>query len=302
VIVVYYLDAELFLIDKSVMDLTPLQAGAFSLVSLALAWGLYEAACRTAFAKQEFALVITAYIFLIALTYAFTHVLSGRGAFNQIGAIIGTIMVANVFLNIIPNQRKTVATLIAGGMPDPAFGLQGKQRSVHNNYLTLPVILLMISNHYPLLYATKYNWVIVAIVLALGPIIRHFYNSRHAGRGSPWWAWGVAAVGMVAIAWLSSAGPRDAKVSGATPSFKMVEAIISARCSPCHAAEPVWANIATAPRGIILDDGEHIRRNARLIGSNAAWSNAMPPGNITEMTADERAALAAWLDAGTPEK
>jgi uncharacterized membrane protein len=302
VIVVYYLDAELFLIDKSVMDLTPLQAGAFSLVSLALAWGLYEVACRTAFAKQEFAFVITGYIFLIALTYAFTHVLSGRGAFNQIGAIIGTIMVANVFLNIIPNQRKTVATLIADGMPDPAFGLQGKQRSVHNNYLTLPVILLMISNHYPLLYATKYNWVIVAIVLALGPIIRHFYNSRHAGRGSPWWTWGVAAVGMLAIAWLSSAGPRDAKVSGAAPSFKAVENIVAARCSPCHAAEPVWANIATAPRGILLDNAEHIRRNARLIGRNTAWSNAMPPGNITEMTADERAALAAWLDAGAPEK
>jgi uncharacterized membrane protein len=300
VIIVYYLDADLFLVDKSVMDLTPLQAGLFSVVSLALAWGLYEAACRSAFAKHELAFVISGYVFLVALTFAFTHVLSGRGAFNQIGAIIGTIMVANVFLNIIPNQRKTVAALIAGRKPDRALGIQGKQRSVHNNYLTLPVILLMISNHYPLLFATRYNWIIVAIVLALGPIIRHFYNSRHAGKGSPWWTWGVAAAGMIAIGLLSAAGPRDTKTGAATPNFKTVENIISSRCSPCHAAEPVWAAIPTAPRGILLDDAEHIRRNARLIGRNAAWSNAMPPGNITEMTPDERATLAAWLDAGEP--
>jgi uncharacterized membrane protein len=302
VVIVYYLDADLFLVDKSVLDLTPLQAGLFSLVSLALAWGLYEAACRSAFAKHELAFVITGYIFLVALTFAFTHVLSGRGAFNQIGAIIGTIMVANVFLNIIPNQRKTVAALIAGQEPDPALGIQGKQRSVHNNYLTLPVILLMISNHYPLLYATRYNWVIVAIVLALGPIIRHFYNSRHAGEGSPWWTWGVAAAGMIAIGFLSAAGPRDAVTGAATPNFKAVENIISSRCSPCHAAEPVWASIPTAPRGILLDDAEHIRRNARLIGRNSAWSNAMPPGNITEMTPGERATLAAWLEAGATGK
>ena len=301
IIIVYYLDAELFLVDKSVMDLSPLQAGTFSVVSLALAWLLYEAACRTVFAKKELAFVLTGYVFLVALTYAFTHVLSGRGAFNQIGAIIGTIMVANVFLIIIPNQRKIVADLVAGRIPDPERGLQGKQRSVHNNYLTLPVILLMISNHYPLLYATKYNWVIVAIVLALGPIIRHFFNSRHAGHGSPWWTWGVAAAGMMAIAWLSGAGPRDATTGTApTPNFKTVVNIVSARCSPCHAGEPVWANIAAAPRGIVLEDADHIARNARLIGRNAAWSNAMPPGNVTEMTPDERAMLAAWLDAGAP--
>ena len=317
VVVVYYLDAELFLIDKSVMDLTPFQAGAFSLASLALVWMLYESACRTAVAKRELAFVLTGYGFLVALTYAFTHVLSGRGAFNQIGAIIGTIMVANVFLNIIPGQRKTVAALTAGEPADPELGLQGKQRSVHNNYLTLPVVLLMVSNHYPLLYATKYNWVIVAIVLALGPVIRHFFNSRHAGKGSPWWTWGVAAAGMIAIAWLSGAGPRDAQIGPATsgmvqsgtatagaaaPGFRTVENIVSARCSPCHTAQPVWADIPAAPRGILLDSADHITRNARLIGRNAAWSNAMPPGNITEMTPGERATLAAWLDAGAPGK
>jgi uncharacterized membrane protein len=308
VVIVYYLDADLFLVDKSVLDLTATQAALFSLVSLVLAWLLYEGACRSRIAEHELAFVIGGYVFLVGLTYAFTHMLSGRGAFNQIGAIIGTIMVANVFLVIIPNQKKTVAALLAGETPDPELGKTGKQRSVHNNYLTLPVIVLMISNHYPLLFATRYNWLIVAIVLALGPVIRHFFNSRHAGRGSPWWVWGVAAAGMAAIAMLSAAGPRDAKTgeakTGETPgaTFAQVERIVSTRCSMCHAAEPVWPTLAMAPKAIRLDDADHIRRNARLIGRNAAWSSAMPPGNITEMMGSERAAIAAWLAAGAPAR
>ena len=191
------------------MELTPLQAGLFSFVSLAVAWLLYEAACRSGLARHETAFALGGYVFLVGLTYAFTHVLSGRGAFNQIGAIIGTIMVANVFATIIPNQKKIVAALLKGETPDPALGEAGKLRSVHNNYLTLPVIVLMISNHYPLLFATRYNWLIVAVVLALGPVIRHFFNSRHAGKPSPWWVWGVAAAGMLVILWLSGAGPRQ---------------------------------------------------------------------------------------------
>jgi len=139
--------------------------------------------------------------------------------------------------------------------------------------------------------------VIVAIVLALGPIIRHFFNEGHSGRKHPWWVWGVAAAGMVAIGLLSAAGPRDAR-TGALPgpvTYANAEEIVLSRCSMCHGAEPVWTGIVTAPKGILLDDTEHIRRNARLIGRNAAWSSAMPPGNITEITADERATLAAWL-------
>jgi len=298
-VIVYYFDAELFLVDKSVMDLTPTQAALFSFGSLALAFGLYEAACRTGLAKNELAFSIGGYVFLVGLAYAFTHILSGRGAFNQIGAIIGTIMVANVFLTIIPNQRKIVAALLAGQTPDPKWGKAGKLRSVHNNYLTLPVIVMMISNHYPLLFGTRYNWVIVAIVLLLGPVIRHFFNARHAGKPSPWWVWAVAAAGMIAIGWLSAAGPRGAtKTSAAPPAFTDVADIITSRCSMCHAAEPVWSSITHAPKGILLDDPDHIRRNAKLIGRNAVWSNAMPPGNITEMTPEERATIAAWLAGG----
>ena len=296
-VVVYYLDAELFLVDKSVLDLTPLQAGLFSFLSLALAWLLYEAACRSGLSSYELPFAIGGYIFLVALTFAFTHVLSGRGAFNQIGAIIGTIMVANVFTLIIPNQKKVITALLAGQKPDPKYGKQSKERSVHNNYLTLPVVFLMISNHYPLIFATRFNWLTAAIVLALGPVIRHFFNERHAGRKSPWWVWGVAAIGMIAIALLSTAGPRDAKTSAVVPKhdFAAAQDVVLSRCSMCHAAEPVWEGILTAPKGVRLDDPEQIWRNRRLIGRNAAWSSAMPPGNITEITADERAVLAAWL-------
>jgi uncharacterized membrane protein len=297
-VVVYYLDAELFLVDKSVADLTPLQAGLFSFASLAVAWLLYEAACRSGLAQHELPFAIGGYLFLVALTYAFTHVLSGRGAFNQIGALIGTIMVANVFLTIIPNQKKIVAALLAGEKPDPKLGKAGKERSVHNNYLTLPVLVLMISNHYPLLFATRFNWLIVAVVLGLGPIIRHFFNERHAGRKSPWWVWGAAAVGMIAIGLLSAAGPRGVKAGAlaAAPTYANAEEIILSRCSMCHAAEPVWDGITTAPKGVRLDDAEHIHRNARLIGRNAAWASAMPPGNVTEMTPEERELIAAWVE------
>jgi uncharacterized membrane protein len=299
-VVVYYLDAELFLVDRSILDLTPLEAALFSFCSLALAWLLYEGACRSGLARHELPFAIGGYVFLVALTYAFTHVLSGRGAFNQIGAIIGTIMVANVFAVIIPNQKKVVAALLAGRSPDPKLGQAGKERSVHNNYLTLPVVVLMISNHYPLLFATKYNWVIVAIVLALGPIIRHFFNERHAGRASPWWVWGAAALGMIAIGLLSAAGPRDltTAASSAVPTYANVEEIVVSRCSMCHGADPVWAGIITAPKGIRLDDAEHIRRNAKLIARNAAWASAMPPGNVTAMTGEERAVVAAWIADG----
>src|SRR5918997_1459547 len=175
-VVVYYFGAELFLIDRTVLDLTSLQAAAVAFGTLLIAWLAYEAMCRSPLGRNELALALVGYVFLVALTYAFTHVFSGRGALTQMGALIGTIMVANVFVVIIPNQKKIVADLIAGREPDPALGEAGKQRSVHNNYLTLPVVFLMISNHYPLLYATRYNWLIVAIVLAIGPVIRHFFN------------------------------------------------------------------------------------------------------------------------------
>ena len=301
-VLVYYLGADLFLIDKSVLDLTAVQAAVIAFLSLVVAWLAYEGLCRSPLGNHEVALALVGYVFLVALTYGFTHVFSGRGAFTQIGALIGTIMVANVFGIIIPYQRKSVAAMFAGKTPDPRWGALGKQRSVHNNYLTLPVVFLMLSNHYPLFFATRFNWLIVAIVLVIGPVIRHFFNARHEGKGSPWWTWGVAAAGMAAIAWLSAAGPRTPTVGALPPApkFADVSAIVTSRCAMCHAAEPVWAGIAAPPMGIMLDTDEHVRLHAPLIAAAAVRSNAMPPGNITEMTPDERLTLASWLAAGAP--
>ena len=301
-VLVYYLGADLFLIDKSVLDLTAVQAAVIAFVSLAVAWLAYEGLCRSPLGNHEVALALVGYVFLVALTYGFIHVFSGRGAFTQIGALIGTIMVANVFVIIIPYQKKSVAAMLAGKTPDPRWGALGKQRSVHNNYLTLPVVFLMLSNHYPLFYATRFNWLIVAIVLAIGPVIRHFFNSRHEGKGSPWWTWGVAAAGMAAVAWLSAAGPRTVTIGALppTPKFADVSNIVMSRCAMCHAAEPVWAGLAAPPKGVLLDTDEHIRLHAPLIAAAAVRSDAMPPGNITEMTPDERLTLASWLAAGAP--
>ena len=303
-VIVYYLGADLFLIDRATLELSPVEASAISAGTLLLAWLVYEALCRSPLGRHETALALVGYVFLVALTYGFTHVFSGRGAFVQIGALIGTMMVANVFVVIIPNQKKTVAALLAGRPPDPVWGAEAKTRSVHNNYLTLPVVLLMISNHYPLLFATRHNWIIVAIVLLLGPLIRHFFNSRHAGKGSPSWTWAVAAAGMALIAWLSAAGPREGQeAKAAAPAdFAAVQEIVIARCSVCHAAEPAWPNVAAPPKGVLLDTPGHILVRASLIALNAVRSNAMPPGNVTEMTPDERATLAAWLAAGAPAR
>jgi uncharacterized membrane protein len=303
-VIVYYLGAELYLIDKSVLDLTAPMAAAIAFGSLVLAWLLYEGLCRSPLGRHEIPLALVGYVFLVALTYGFTHVFSGRGAFTQIGALIGTIMVANVFLIVIPNQNKTVAAMLAGKEPDPVWGDLGKQRSVHNNYLTLPVVFLMISNHYPLMFATRFNWLIVAIVLAIGPVIRHFFNSRHEGKGSPWWTWGVAAAGMIAVAWLSGAGPRETTTGAHAERVNVTAAhdAILSRCSMCHMPEPIWPGVHAPPKGVLLDGPDNIHRHAHLIEINAVRSRAMPPGNITEMTDQERHVLAAWLAAGAPAK
>jgi uncharacterized membrane protein len=215
--------------------------------------------------------------------------------------LIGTIMVANVFVIIMPYQRKTVAALVAGKDPDPVWGELGKQRSVHNNYLTLPVIFLMLSNHYPLFFATQYNWAIVAIVLVIGPVIRHYFNSKHEGKEGPLWTWAVAAAGMIAIAWLSGTG-AGIKMGALpeTPKFAKVQEIVMSRCSMCHAAEPVWDGIVAAPKGVRLDTADQIKRHAKLIELNAVRSRAMPPGNVTGISADDRQVLAAWIAAGAP--
>jgi uncharacterized membrane protein len=304
-VLVYYMQADLFLIDKSVMDLSPLQAGLFSLISLVVIWLIYDRLCKSPLGERDVALAVVVYILLVVLSYAFTRVLSGRAAINQIGAVVGTLMVANAFFVIHPTQRKSVASLLEGKAPDAVAVAKARQRSIHNNYLTLPVILLMLSNHYPLLYATRYNWIIAAIVLALGPVIRHYFNTRDAGRGNPWWTWLVAAIGMIAIAFLSSLGARAGDLTAVTKEHAVrlngegldaaAEEIVSTRCSMCHARQPAWDQMKFPGRGVLLETPADILARKRLIAIVAVRSSAMPPGNITEMSAEERRTLAAWI-------
>jgi uncharacterized membrane protein len=294
-VVLYYRGADLFLIDQDVLELAPWQAIGVSAGLLALGWLAYDRMCKSRLGRNDVALAAAGFVLLVATAWAMTRVFSGRGAMLQMGALMGTMMAANVFMLIIPNQRKTVAALLRGEASDPALGKQAKQRSLHNNYLTLPVIFLMISNHYPLVTSTRYNWVIVALVLVVGAAIRHFFNSQHAGKPSPWWTWGVAVAGMLIAVWLSSFGPEKAVKVGALPvTTAQVEEIVLSRCSMCHAENPVWDGIAAPPRGVALDSPSAIRRHAEQIRIQAGLSRAMPPANVTGITPDERAVLAAW--------
>ncbi len=300
---VYYTSADLYFIDRSVLDLTPATAVIASLVLLAAGWIAYDLMCRSPLGRNDALLMLVGFALLVGIAWGCTQIFSGRGAFIQIGALVGTIMVANVLIVIIPNQRKVVASLLAHEEPDPRLGKQAKQRSLHNNYLTLPVLFLMISNHYPLTFATGWNWVIVAVVIVMGVSIRHFFNSRHAGKATPWWTWGITAAGGLMILWLNSfpvAAPAAGQASALERDavFVAVEEIVLSRCSMCHSEEPVWEGVAIPPLNVRLETPADILREASRIETQAVLSRAMPPGNVTEMTEEERHLIAAWLARG----
>ena len=307
-IIIYYFGAELYLIDNHVLALPVWAAVAISVVGLVAGWIAYDLLCKSPLGDNDTALAAVGFVFLVVLAYLFTWLFSGRGAYMQMGAVIGTIMAANVLLVIIPNQKVVVADLIAGRTPDPKLGYVAKQRSMHNNYLTLPVLFVMISNHYPLAFASRFNWLILAIVLVVGAVIRHFYNERHAGRPNPWWTWAVAFVGMLLIVWLSAATPpaEAGNEGGAAPAepakvdVAEVDNVVLSRCSMCHAQEPLWPGMAAPPKGVMLDTAERIRQHAGPIHMQAVLTHAMPPGNITEIEPAERALLGAWYAAGAP--
>lgn len=304
---VYYAAPDLFLIDRAVMDLAPWQAVAFGVASMIVVWLVYDMLCRSPLVENTYLLLIVVFIFLAIVGWALTLIYSGRGAFIHLGAVTATIMTANVAHNIIPNQRRAVEMLKRGEVPPAVYGKQAKQRSLHNNYLTLPVIFLMLSNHYPLAFATQYNWVIAILVMVMGGVIRHWFNEHHAGRKSPNWCWAVAAMAFVGIMWLSEAGPAvhsetDTEVSSAlltSPHYDAVEEIVLSRCSMCHAEEPVWDGVAIAPKNIRLETSEEITRYASLIYEQAARSSAMPPGNLTGLEPTDRAILAIWYEEAT---
>ncbi len=301
-IIVYYFGAQLYLIDLSVLALPGWAAVLISVVGLVLGWVVYDQLCKSKLGDNDALLFAALFVFLVVVAFGYTFLFSGRGAFMQMGALVGTIMAANVAMTIIPNQRVVVADLIAGRKPDPKLGAVAKQRSLHNNYLTLPVIFVMIANHYPLAFATRWNWLIFGIVLVIGAVVRHFYNIRHQGKPSPWWTWGVAVAGIVVIIFLSAAGPAVTEESSAAPAepvtFAQAEEVVLGRCSMCHTAEPMWEGIAVPPKGVMLDTPERIVQHAGQIAIQAVHTHAMPPGNITEITPEERQVLAAWIADG----
>ncbi|EKF60171.1 hypothetical protein QWE_08751 [Agrobacterium albertimagni AOL15] len=306
--VVYYGGADLFLIDRTVLDIEPWQAIGLSVGSLAVGWILYDLLCKSPLGKNTWGLMVFLYLVLIAMAWGYTQIFTGRAAFLHLGAFTATIMSANVFFIIIPNQKIVVADLIAGRTPDPKYGVIAKQRSLHNNYLTLPVIFFMLSNHYPLAFATQFNWIIAALVFLMGVTIRHWFNTTHARKGKPTWTWLVTVLLFIVIMWLSTVPKvltgeeEQASLSAreqtfvANGHFEAVRDVVQGRCSMCHAAEPVWEGIARAPKNVKLETDGEIAAHAREIYLQAGRSHAMPPGNITDLSPEERQLLVAWYE------
>ena len=306
-VLVYYLGAELFLIDPNVLDIPIWQGIAISVLSLGLGWVVYDLICKSRFGDDNTRLMLGLFVILVGMSYFYTSVFSGRAALLHLGAFTATIMSANVFFIIMPNQRVVVADLKAGRKPDPKYGKIAKQRSTHNNYLTLPVIFLMLSNHYPLAFATEYNWIIASLVFLMGVTIRHYFNSMHLRQGKPLWTWAVTVAIMGVIIWLST-GPaytyeEDAVMAPAAARFAQAEGfdavhdIVLGRCSMCHAAEPGWGNMLWPPKGVMLETPQQIAMHAREIYLQAGASHAMPPANVSYMEPSERAQIVAWFEA-----
>ena len=307
--VVYYGGADLFLIDRHVLDVPQWQAILISLASLSVGWIIYDTLCKSPIGKNTWGLMALLYVALVAMAWGYTQVFTGRAAFLHLGAFTATIMSANVFFIIIPNQKIVVADLIAGRTPDPKYGAIAKQRSLHNNYLTLPVIFFMLSNHYPLAFGTKYNWIIAALVFLMGVTIRHWFNTTHARKGKPAWTWALTAIIFILIMWLStvpkilgggendtsSIAPAFQRFAG-DPHFNAAKDVIGTRCMMCHTAEPAYEGIARPPKGVAFDNDAAIAAHAREIYLQAGRSHAMPPGNVSEITLDERKVLTAWYE------
>jgi len=307
---VYYSGAQLFLVDPAVWDVSPAIAIATSIATLAFGWIAYDRICKTRFGDNNTRLMIFLYVVLVAMAWGYTHLFTGRAAFLHLGAFTATIMTANVFFIIIPNQRVVVADLKAGRTPDAKYGRIAKQRSTHNNYLTLPVIFLMLSTHYPLASSTQFSWAIASLVFLMGVTIRHYFNVIHARKGNPRWTW-VATVGLfIIIMWLSTVpkiltggdvegsaklSPFSTKLAAASE-FSDVTDVVLGRCSMCHAAEPLWDGIHHAPKGIMLETEAEIAAHGREIYLQAGRTHAMPPANATFIEPQERDLIVAWYE------
>ena len=292
---VYYYGAEVALIDPAVMELSKPAAIAIGLGFLVLGWLVYDWLCRSAFGQDDAVLGGLLFLYCIAAAWALCHIFSGRGAYIHFGAMLGTIMVLNVYFVIIPGQRELVKAKEEGRPLDPKFGLMGRQRSVHNTYFTLPVLFTMISNHYAGLYGHEWNWVLLILISVAGALIRVWFVQRHKGNANPL----VLAMGFVFIAFTALlALPRPSADGGGPVAFDQVQPIIQARCVSCHAAKPTQEGFQAPPQGILLDTPTQIHAMAAAINQQAAASRVMPPGNLTNITDAERRMIARWFKGG----
>jgi uncharacterized membrane protein len=297
--IVYYFNAQAMMVDRAVADLSSWQAVAIGLGSLVVGWTVYDLLCRSRLGQHDLAFGVVMFVFLVASAYVLTRYLSGRAAYIHIGAMIGTMMVANVLMLIIPGQRKMVNAMMSGQKPDPVHGLKAKQRSVHNNYFTLPVLFIMISNHYAMTYRHQYSWTVLALIMAAGVLIRHFFNLRHKGRVE--WKYPIAGVALLLALAVALAPNRPAAgPAAADPAaqFAQVRAIVTQRCVACHSTQPTQPGFATAPAGVMLHTPELVRQNAQKIYQQSVQLKAMPLANLTNMTDAERAQIGAWFEAG----
>ena len=309
--IVYWVGGELYLIDPAKADLALWQGILISAVSLTIGWLVYDFLCKSGLGETPTALMLLLFVLLVAMGWGYNQIFTGRATMLHLGAFTATIMTANVFFIIMPNQRIVVKDLQEGRTPDPKYGKIAKLRSTHNNYLTLPVVFLMLSNHYPLAFATDYNWVIAALVFLMGVTIRHYFNTRHARAGNPTWTWLATAILFICIMWLSTAPLRQETVEESearilTPfeqvfasaeGFDEVAGIVPGRCSMCHAREPFYEGIHRAPKNILLETEADIARAARQIYIQAGVTDAMPPANVSFMEEEERQAIIRWYRA-----
>ena len=287
-VLVYYFNPELYLIDPQVLKLSPGAAIGIGLGSLVAGLVIYEGLCRSPLGDTTLALALLLVLGLAA--WGLTQVFSGRGAFLHFGAILGTIMAGNVAHVIIPGQRELVRAKAEGRLPDEKYSARGKQRSVHNTYFTLPVIFTMISGHHAVIFSGRWNWLVLILLALAGALVRVWFVARHQGR-APAWTLGLGVILVLAVA--AALAPRAP--SGAPVSLAEAKQVIDRRCASCHAEKPVFPGLAEAPKGVKLDTTERIEAQRMTIHQQTVLTRAMPPGNLTGMTDDERKLLDRWV-------
>ncbi len=301
---IYYLGAEAYLIDPRVADLTQAQAIGLGLGLIAGSYLFYEMICASPLASRPRVIAIVLSLAAALLAWTLTSLFSGRGAYFHFGAIIGTLMVGNVFRVIMPAQRSLVAAIAKGAEPDPAPALKAKLHSTHNTYLTLPLLFIMISSHYPMTYAHPRNWLVLLALVVITAVARHYFVLRHKGANQPLIIGGCALATVLLAVAIAPAPARDSDARGGSAADPAVAAnawqIVQTHCSGCHAREPTDDTFGQAPGGVALDTPADVRQWAGRIKARAIETHNMPLMNRTQMTQGERDILAQWLAAGTP--